>query len=75
MPAGVCLSSLLVKTTSTQKAIGLAVFRSFSSPFLVAGVLFLVAGFGFAKVASITHTELVARTGRKQTRGGSVPAT
>jgi len=50
VPAVVCLSSLLVKTTSTEKAIGLAVFRSFSSPFLVAGGLFLVAGLALLRL-------------------------
>ena len=64
VPAVVCLSSLLVKTTSTEKAIGLAVCRSFLSV-LSCGQSVSCCGFGFAKVASMTHAELVAWTGRK----------
>jgi hypothetical protein len=50
VPALVCLSSLLVKGGSMEKATSVAVFRSFAVPFVVAGVLFVVAGLALLRL-------------------------
>jgi hypothetical protein len=50
VPAIVCLASLLIKGASMEKATGVAVFRSFGVPFVVAGVLFVVAGLALLRL-------------------------